>query len=221
MMISSYKYFEPIMISEDSIYTLVIENGHEYRNLVRDLCLQSQFNVGEFVLSSNNEILDFTKNCEILTDMFKVDINDRRILTKLQKQIVEEYAGSDDYYKTVLMLNEFGTKIVNHSEYSLSFNADMSLSDVVRALGIRIAEDVERSLLEQIVDYCTLCKRLLNKRLFLTVGFKDLMSEEEYEEFKKMIEYNKIPLLMLERHTHDTLDDHSAMTIIDKDLCVL
>ena len=47
------------------------------------------------------------------------------------------------------------------------------------------------------------------------------MDEEECRQFQKMMKYNKIPLLMIERHTHPELDDSKKLRIIDKDLCVL
>lgn len=97
----------------------------------------------------------------------------------------------------------------------------LSSEDTILIYQFKDVSVLTLTLLEQIVDYCTLCKQLLKKKLFLMAGFKDLMSEDEFMEFKKMIEYNKIPLLMIERHTHKTFDDHDNMTIIDKDLCVL
>jgi len=221
MIISSYKYFQPINITEDVIYTLVIENGHEYRNIIRDLAIQIETNRGEFVLSEDNEGLDFSKNCELLTDMFSVNLNDKRILTKIQKEIIEEYMGTDDFYQTVIALNNFGNKIVNDSEYSLSFNSNLALSDIVKTLSLTVSLEENSSLLECITEYFALCKKLLEKQLFITVGFKDFMLKEEFNEFKKMIEYKKIRLLMIERYLHEGLDDRDALIIIDKDLCVL
>ena len=55
----------------------------------------------------------------------------------------------------------------------------------------------------------------------LLYNLKDYADYEEYVELMKFFQNKKIPLLMIERHQHEELDDISHLTIIDKDLCVL
>lgn len=214
------KYFEKIEVTEDEGFTLVIENGREYRNIVNDICWQTSYDEGGFVVADGNEVLAFSKACSVLTDIFNMDANDRKILSKLQTDLVKEYAGADEYYSVIEKINAFGVTICNNSEYPLTFHDNVPLSDLIKFLGIRISED-EEGLIEKAVDYCVMIKKILKKKLIITVGFKDLMDEKECRQFQKMMKYNKIPMLMIERHTHPELDDPKKLRIIDKDLCVL
>ena len=221
MKIVSRKYFDPIEITDDDPYTLVIENGREYRNVVHNLYWQSRFDGDVFEVSDNNKILDLAKTCSVLTDLFSLDVNERTVLTKLQKEISEEFAGSQLYYDAVSALNALGLAICSNSEFPLSFDMALKISDIVKMLGVCIKYDDPATLIEKAVDYFVIAKKLLGKKLFIAVGLKDMMDEEEYHQFIKLVQYNKIPLLMLERHTHPGMDDVKLMTVIDEDLCVI
>ena len=55
----------------------------------------------------------------------------------------------------------------------------------------------------------------------MTVNLKDYVDNDEYIELIKFFKNKKIPTLMIERYTHEELDDISHIRIIDEDLCVL
>lgn len=207
------EYFEEISVSEDEPYTLIIENGKVYRRAVIELYRQSVTDEGGYITSIGNELVSFSKNCAVITDVFNVDVNERKILGKLQNEIVKEYAGSELYYSISELLNQFGIKVCNSSEYSLTFNDNIPLPEIIRLLGIRVNIEYADSL-ESIIDYFVLCMKLLKKKMFITIGVKDIMDECEFRMFNKMIEYNKIPLLMIERHTHKKIGLTSNSVIL-------
>ena len=59
------------------------------------------------------------------------------------------------------------------------------------------------------------------KRLCITVNLKDFLNSHEYSEFVKQLQYKNVELLMIERHTHEEMDNIQHLRIIDKDLCVI
>ena len=174
-------YFDVIEISDENPETLVIENPHVFKDVLQALILQSEVDVGEFVLSeSDTKILSLSKYTMVLTDIFNYDTYSKQLKTKLTNIIVSNYSEVDGKEKVIGDINELGVKIMNSLPYSV-----------------------------------------LNFKLLVTINLKDYVDHEEYVELMKFFQNKKIPLLMIERHQHEELDDISHLTIIDKDLCVL
>lgn len=213
-------YFEEIKLSSDQPYTLIVEDGFMYRNLIHELLVQNQSGTGDFYLSDNGEELDIAHVMTIITDLFSVDPNDRKIITRLIQDIAKEYAGTQAFYDVLKALNEFGCIVCDNSSFPLVFNDAVQIPDVAKLLAFHFDEQCE-DLMDEFLQYCNLSMQILKKKLFVTVGLKDIINSNEYEAAIKAVCYQHIPLLMIERHTHDEMDDPKNMTIIDKDMCVL
>lgn len=213
-------YFEEIQLSSDQPYTLIVEDGFMYRNLIHELLIQNQSGTGDFYLSDNGEELDIAHVMTIITDLFSVDPNDRKIITRLIQDIAKEYAGTQAFYDVLKALNKFGCIVCDNSSFPLVFNDVVQIPDVAKLLAFHFDEQCE-DLMDEFLQYCNLSMQILKKKLFVTVGLKDIINSNEYEATIKTACYQHIPLLMIERHTHDEMDDPKNMTIIDKDMCVL
>ena len=70
MILSNYDFSAPLTFDEDGVCTLVIENPVMYRSVVSEMLEQANGASGAFVLSENGEMLDFSKNVCIITDVF-------------------------------------------------------------------------------------------------------------------------------------------------------
>lgn len=191
-----------------------------YRNLIHELLIQSQSGSGDFYLSDNGEELDISHAITIITDLFSVDSNDRKIISRLIQQISKEYAGTQAFYDVLHALNTFGCSVCNNSVFPLVFNDAVQVSEVAKLLAFHIDEQCG-SLIDEFLQYCNLSMQILKKQLFVTVGMKDIINSEEYTNVIESACYQHIPLIMIERHMHDGMDDPNYLTIIDHDMCIL
>lgn len=214
-------YFDVIEISDENPKTLVIENPHVFKDVLQALILQSEVDVGEFVLSeSDTKILSLSKYTMVLTDIFNYDTYSKQLKTKLTNIIVSNYSEIDGKEKVIGDINELGVKIMNSLPYSISFKSAISFTDVVKFLDFSF-DFSEYEFWDRFTEYISTAFELLNFKLLVTINLKDYVDHEEYVELMKFFQNKKIPLLMIERHQHEELDDISHLTIIDKDLCVL
>lgn len=214
-------YFDVIEISDEEPETLVIESPHLFKDVLQALILQSEIDVGEFVLSeSNTKILSLSKYAMVLTDIFNYDTYSRQLKTKLTNIIISNYSEIDGKEKVIGDINELGVKIMNSLPYSVSFKSAISFTDVVKFLDFSF-DFSECEFWDKFTEYISTAFELLNFKLLVTVNLKDFVDHEEYVELMKFFQNKKIPLLMIERHQHEELDDIFHLTIIDKDLCVL
>ncbi|MEE1411854.1 MAG: type II-A CRISPR-associated protein Csn2 [Bulleidia sp.] len=214
-------YFDVIELSDENPETLVIENPHVFKDVLQALILQSEVDVGEFVLSeSDTKILSLSKYTMVLTDIFNYDTYSKQLKTKLTNIIVSNYSEIDGKEKVIGDINELGVKIMNSLPYSVSFKSAISFTDVVKFLDFSF-DFSEYEFWDRFTEYISTAFELLNFKLLVTINLKDYVDHEEYVELMKFFLNKKIPLLMIERHQHEELDDISYLTIIDKDLCVL
>ena len=214
-------YFDVLEISDENPETLVIANPHMFKDVLQALILQSEVDVGEFVLSENDtKILSLSKYTMVLTDIFNYDTYSKQLKTKLTNIIVSNYSEIDGKEKVIGDINELGVKIMNSLPYSVSFKSAISFTDLVKFLDFSF-DFSEYEFWDKFTEYISTVFELLNFKLLVTINLKDYVDYEEYVELMKFFQNKKIPLLMIERHQHEELDDISHLTIIDKDLCIL
>ena len=73
----------------------VIESPELFVQYTQMLYRQMESEEGKFVLSENDEILDFPKQAEIILNPFALDFNDRRIQKKLYSELQKTAYGEN------------------------------------------------------------------------------------------------------------------------------
>ena len=68
-------------IEDNIIYTVVFENKKYYRENIIELINQHKGLNGSYILSRDNKEIPFDKNSYIITDIFNIDINSKKVLT--------------------------------------------------------------------------------------------------------------------------------------------
>ena len=102
------KYFEPIEINEENPQTLIIENNRLFRKAVFEMISQCENSVGEYVLSEENDIINFGKQTMVITDLFSMNFELKQIKTKINQVLIEDV--DDEIIREVISkLNELGT----------------------------------------------------------------------------------------------------------------
>lgn len=77
----------PIELDYQKATEWVIESPELFVQYTQMLYQQMEGAEGEFILSENDEILDFSKQAEIILNPFGLDFNDRRIQKKLYSEL--------------------------------------------------------------------------------------------------------------------------------------
>lgn len=209
-------YLEPIEITEETPVTLIIERGDHFRRFVSELIVQTKTGIGDFVLSEGNEIIALNKNAIVISDVLDLDFDSRPIKTRLLQEIVPD-CDEEQINEIINSLNLLGATITNKSKYSLTFNMNLSTNDLLKILDFQFDTETYSDV-ERIFEYIEICAELLGKKPIFIVGLKDLLTDEEFLEIKKLVEYKKQPVFLIEHRQHRT-DDRDHSRIIDEDLC--
>ena len=78
MKIINKNWQRKIEVEDNIIYTLVFENKKYYRENIIELINQHKGNEGSYILSNDNKEISFDKNSYIITDIFNIDINNKK-----------------------------------------------------------------------------------------------------------------------------------------------
>ena len=170
--------FDPINITDDEPETLVIENNRLFREMLLELLEQIDYDSGNFVLSENNDPISISKSVLFITDLFSNPFEGKQIRAKINQKILSDFED-DSTGATISKINQLASQICQGSEYPLSYNMSITFSDIIKMLDFQIDTD-NMSDLEFIFECIRIPYELLDKKLVIIVGLKDILIEQEY-----------------------------------------
>ena len=221
MRLVNFKYFDVINISDENPETLVLENPNHFMGVLQSLKYQCETDEGDYVLSDENfRLLPLSKSLIVIKDFLDFELYSKQLKNKLLGLISTNYNDLDSQKDVIANLNELAVEIVNNLPYSISFKQTINFTDLIKFLDFSF-DYSGFTVWEQFSEYVSTIFDLLDYKILVTVNLKDYVDNDEYIELIKFFKNKKIPTLMIERYTHEELDDISHIRIIDEDLCVL
>lgn len=219
-MILAHPLFNKIIeFKENVINTLIIENAIAFRSMVNQLLSQSVGEGGEFVLSQNNELLEFSKKVEVVTDHFCLDFSSRRFASKVNAEAYRVGTDNDEQAAQILTrLNLYGSVIVSNLDFNASFTPQEDVGGLIKLLNFTV-ECIEMTIPEKVLEYMKVCRGFFGKELFIFVNLKSCLSKSELELFCKSIGYEKLNILLVESFQKEHTVKNESVYIIDTDLC--
>ena len=208
----------PIEFKENEIQILVIENKNFYQEIVSDLLLQSDGFDGENSIYSGTKELSIIKSVDVITDLFTLDVN--KSVTKLYNAM-KNYYLKEGYLKVVELnfaITEFMKNVDSDFEYQLEYGDSIDLVAIFKGLNVKFVFD-GKTILEKLIDYIRIISQFHQKKLFIILNIKSVLSTDEIQEFYKYIFYNKIEVLLIETEISENIRADEKVKIIDEDLC--
>jgi CRISPR-associated protein Csn2 len=205
---------------ENEVNVLLVENKHYFSDLIGELYRQIDGEEGKFVLSEKNKIINISKSVEAVSDVFSVDINNRKILNALYAEVDKLSQNEDNFVntaETVSTVFAYIAHIADETELNLEYEQTLSASELCKAVGLRFSKDYE-SLTERLADYLLMMSEVLKVKCFVFVNLKTFLNKEELTLLYDFTFANKINILLLENVDTYILPCEKLL-IIDEDLC--
>ena len=209
----------PIIFSDGTVNSLIIENSVCFREALYDLHNQLSGSDGSAVLSVDNVPVPFSKNTELITGFVPFELSDKAMLSKIHSALEKNAVNETNYLRTQSLLAEIEKYLFDISyDFSVDVSAEkLSVASLLKALGVSIKEDYT-SLIEKVFDYFELIREFDKDKLFITVNMRDYFSDNEMRLFTDSVSKHNHALLMIESHERPILP-HENRLIIDDDLC--
>ena len=222
MKIINKNWQRKIEIEDNIIYTLVFENKKYYRENIIELINQHKGNEGSFILSNDNKEISFDKNSYIITDIFNIDINNKKVLSKiyssLLKEIVEDISSYNELSTNIRVYFE---KLIFNSSLEIDQGEEIDMSSLLKLGDFKIHVEND-DILEKSVKFLKVLSELCGYKIIFVVGLHTVFMQEEIIEIYKEVCLNKINIINIEYQQFNNLSNENYKEIVyifDEDNC--
>lgn len=210
-----------IQFQENTITSLVIENALAMRNYIMELSIGIQTDAGPFVLTENQKVLSLSEHLTLVTDIFNISFDQKRITTKLSSELKSLLVSENCFEETGFLtskLLEFAETLEQLLPYPLCHTENIDLSSMLKLLAFQCRSDQE-TLLEKIIDYMKVLHDLCGISCFVFVNLKTILTREELESLIQTCFFEKHHVLFIESTVREIYIKEERCVIIDNDLC--
>ena len=222
MKIINKNWQRKIEIEENTIYTLVFENKRYYRENIIELINQHKGNEGSFTISKNSKEIEFDKDSYIITDIFSIDINSKKVLTKvyssLLKLLVEDVSRYNELSTNIKVYFE---KLIFDSSLEIEQGEEIDMSSLLKLGDFKIHVDND-DILDKFIKFLKVLTELCNCKIIFIVGLHNVFTIDEIKEVYKEVCLNKINIINIEYQKFEKISNknyNEIVYIFDKDNC--
>ena len=222
MKIINREWHRQIELKENVIHTLILENKVYYREIILELLRQHKGLEGDFVLSEKNKDIAFDKNSYFITDLVNIDINNKKVLTKvyatLQKQVEEDIV---EYNQLTSVIKRYFERLVFNNNLDLEQDEEIDVMSLLKLGDFKIHFE-ESNYLEKIIKYMKVLIDLCGVKVIFLIGLHSIFNNNEIKQFYKEICLNKIKIVNIETQQfsdYSNKDYKELIYIFDKDNC--
>ena len=222
MKIINNNWQRQIVLEDNLIHTIIFENKKYYRENILELIRQHKGYEGSFILSDNNKEVSFDKNSYFISDLFNIDINNKKIISKvygeLLKNVVDDIA---EYNKITSYIREYFETLVFSNNIDLEYNDEIEANSLLKLGDFKIQFE-ESNYLEKLIKFLKVLVELCNIKVIFIVGLYRVFSVKEVEKIYKEVCLNKINIINIESEQQNPKKSdcyNELVYILDKDNC--
>ena len=210
-----------IEMVENQINEVIIESERVFRYVVENLWLQVNGQTGQLILAENDKELTFSKNAELIMNPFAINLNDKKILTKLYAEMLE--LAKEDFFEETGNLNaaivNYLDVLINRLPYDLNFASELDVIGLCKLYKVEIDGDND-SIVSRLIDYLRAMHQIVHVNVFFFVNLKMYLTREELLSIYEFANYEKIHIFIISGAQKEKIIGEKSL-IIDKDLCII
>lgn len=171
------------------IIQIIFENNVYFRNFIENI----EDNV---IYSENDESLELNKKVIIINNIYDIDINDKKNITFLYKNIVNQLSEKqkESFDKINNELLNVIKDINNTNDYGIDFEDSFDITKILNLYQVKFCLD-EQNYLEKLAKYIEITSRVSKINTFISFSLIRILSEEEVNLLVKELSLNKINLI--------------------------
>jgi CRISPR-associated protein, csn2 family len=222
MKIINNNWQRQIVLEDNLIHTIVFENKKYYRENILELIRQHKGYEGSFILSNNNKEVSFDKNSYFISDLFNIDINNKKIITKIYGELLKVITDDiAEYNKITSYIREYFETLVFNNNLDLEYNDEVEVNSLLKLGDFKIQFE-ESNYLEKLIKFLKVLVELCNIKVIFIVGLYRVFSVEEVKKIYKEVCLNKINIINIESEQQGIKKSdcyNELVYIFDKDNC--
>ena len=210
-----------LTFEETTVYLVILESPTLMRQFIEDLDMQLSLDAGSFVLSEKQKTLQLSRYAEFIFNPISVEINQKRLLSKVYQQIEKNAVGEEMYLRTQEVrqsIHAYMQDLMMTVDCPLDYNLDFSVGKLLSPIGVQFA--AEGTALSRLVQYIDLCNQLLGIEVVFIYQMSSLFTREEIILFCEDMAYRKIAIVFIEASLPESVT-YNKILIVDNDLCIV
>lgn len=173
-------FIDPIEIENNKINIVIVEHQHLFTKFIAEIFTQINDGSGSFLLSQDGKKLDFSKNMDIVVDVFNLTVNQKKVINKLHSSLLTSAQESEHYLMTSELftnINVYLDAIIQDQSLALTYNEALDIAGIFKAADVRFAEEQEY-LSEKLIDYMEVMTEYCNIECFAFVNLKAICRKQ-------------------------------------------
>lgn len=222
MNLSIFGLENQIIFEEGYINILEINNKFFFSsiiNLINEKCNGNLHEDNQILLKQDNQILKIDKNIILITDLFNLDFNSKKILNKIYNIISDNINNNQDFKleELTLKLKNYLISEINELPFEFTIKSEIEIDDLLKIFNLKIDNTCYITLVEKIEFIINLISTLELAKILVIPNLKTFLNKEELLEIYKYSIYNNINLLIIENKNQNEILKYEQVNIIDEE----
>ena len=222
MKIKLYFFEEFIDLEVGKLYTIIIENRKILYDFEKYLFNEFEGNSDYLLLMDNNKIIDHKKNIYFLSNFYDMDLNNKKNLLALYKQIKVNHNDElkERFEQLTSNINKFLEFINFESVFDLTFDGNILIDDVLKLGDLKFNNEND-SLFNTLISYLEIINNLFNIEVFIVEELHKYFSNDELIKAMNELKYHGIILINIEKDNNFEGISDEIRNYIDIDYCTI
>ena len=202
------------------ISVIQIENKVLFQNITNQLNAAVNGDIDQsdvLLLADNGDELDFESTMYLMTDLYNIDINNKKILSKIQEKILRDFdienASSID--KNIQEIRKTLLKEVNEFPLDLSVKDDVRLNDILKLYSLKIETSNFTDIVKRIEAVIDILSNLQIAKILVIPNIRNFLDNSQILEIYKYSLYNGVKILVIESNKYKK-SKYEKILLIDK-----
>lgn len=222
MKIINKNWHRKIEIKENTIYTLVFENKKYYRESIIELINQHKGDEGNFIFSNDNKEFQLEKYGYLITDIFNIDVNNKKVLSKVYSSLVKQIIDDTiEYNELTSHIRAYFERLIFNSLFEIEQGDELDSTALLKLGDFKIHIN-EGDIIDKFIKFLKVLIELCGIKIIFVVGLHNVFTCEELKAIYKEVCINKINIINIEYQQFENIsnDDYKEIVyIFDKENC--
>ena len=188
----------------------------EIINTINNQC-NGEDDDNSIVLMENEKRLNIEKTIYLLTDLFNIDFNSKKILNKIYGILIQNIQNrQDEELGNINLKLRYLIEEINELPFEFNMNSEIDIEDLLKTFNVKIDTRCYTTIIEKVEFIISIISTLKIAEILVIPNFKTYLTEEEVLEIYKYSIYNNVKLLILENKSNEKMLKYEQKNIIDE-----
>ena len=203
-----------IIFNDENINILEIKDSKCFTHIIK--ILNEKINGIEsneiFLLDNNENELNMGKEMYMIFDLFNIDYNSKKIISKIYEIISENIKKNQDHEieNETIKLRNYIIQEINELPFEFVMKRELEISEILKLYNLKIDPINYASILERAELLIDIISTLQIAKILVLPNLKTYLSEDELYKYSL---YNNVKLLLIERYNTKKLEYEKTMLI--------